>query len=238
MAVPILCYHKVGPVGSIGRFLNVEPATLASHIGFLRRRGYTFVLARDLAPANWPMRVACLTFDDCYLSAVSFGLPVLEQLGVKASWYAVSGLVGQSSTWDGAVAAPLAGWDSLRTLQKMGHEVGNHTAHHPHLGDIPAELQMEEIGACARDLAAHGIAQGSVCYPYGSFNHVTASILDRGGYGVGLALGKRLATEADDRRFLPRVIVACSDAVPLLAYKLFVRARLRRGPASLPGKVY
>lgn len=233
MPVPILCYHKVGPAASLGRFLNVEASTLESQVRFLQRRGYEFVLARDLAARMLPERAACLTFDDCYLSAVSFGLPVLEKLGVVASWYAVSGLVDQSSAWDGPIAAPLCGWESLRTLQAMGHEVGNHTAHHPHLAQLKVEAQLAEISACDAELRAQGIHPGSVCYPYGSFNELTAGLVARLGYGVGLALGKRLATDSDDRRALPRVVVGYSDAVPLLAYKLWLRGKVRRS-ASAP----
>ena len=235
MSVPILCYHKVGPAASLGRFLNVEAATLDTQIRFLQRRGYQFVLACDLAARVWPDKTACLTFDDCYLSAVSFGLPVLERLRVVASWYAVSSLVGQSSSWDGPIAAPLCGWETLRTLQSMGHEVGNHTARHPHLGQTAIEDQLSELAECDQALREQGLTPGSVCFPYGSYNEVTAGMVERLGYGVGLALGKRLAAEDDDRRCLPRVVVSYSDSVPLLAYKLFVRARLRRASPALPG---
>lgn len=238
MPLPILCYHKVGPAASLGRFLNVEATTLESHVLFLRRRGYGFVLARDLAPTAWPERAACLTFDDCYLSAVSFGLPVLEKLGVVASWYAASGLVDKTSAWDGPIAAPLCGWETLRTLQAMGHEVGNHTVHHPHLANLTLDAQLAEISACDAELRAQGIHPGSVCYPYGSYNEVTAGLVSRLGYGVGLALGKRIATQFDDRRALPRVVVGYSDAVPLLAYKLWLRSKVRRSASTpLPPKV-
>ena len=38
---------------------------------------------------------------------------------------------------------------------------------------------------------------------------IVALTVSRLGYGVGLALGKRLATEEDDRRALPRTDIAC-----------------------------
>ena len=227
MPLPILCYHKVGPAASLGRFLNIEASTLESQIAFLQRRGYGFVLAKDLASHVWPDRVVCLTFDDCYLSAVSFGLPVLEKLGVVASWYAVSGLVNQSSSWDGPIAAPLCGWETLRTLQSMGHEVGNHTSHHAHLAELTPEAQLAQLAACDTELRAQGIHPGSVCYPYGSYNQVTASMVGRLGYGVALAVDKRIAQEGDDRRALPRVVIGYSDAPPLLAYKLWLRSKVR-----------
>src|SRR4051812_17322791 len=112
----ILCYHKVGPVATEGRRLNIEPARLRSHIRFFARRGFAFLLGRELAQ-SWPERSVCFTFDDAYTSTIRNAPELLEESGARGSFYAVSDKVGGSSGWDGSLARPLASWDELLDAQ-------------------------------------------------------------------------------------------------------------------------
>lgn len=223
--LPILCYHKVGPVWEEGRRLNVEPSTLAKHVQFFYRRSYRFVQAQHLAGAL-PTKSVCFTFDDAYLSMLYDGVRVLRAYGVTASIYAVPSLVGQSSAWDKELARPLAPWDLLVEAQKAGFEIGNHTMTHADLGKLSLEQQVREIEEADDLMLAHGLSSGSVCYPYGRMNVDTVFACERAQYPVGLALGKRMATEEDDRRALPRIVIAYSDSVAKLMYKMHVRPKL------------
>lgn len=223
----ILCYHKVGPENEQGRYLNVHPRRLGQQARFFQRRGFTFVRARDLAQP-WPKRVVCLTFDDAYASTCENGLPVLSSLGVTATLFAVPGLVGDASRWDGPIARPLAGWDALREAQRMGFEIGNHSMTHPRLSQLEPEAQKAEIVAAHERLRAEGLEPGSFCYPYGSENASARQVVQESGYRVALVLGKRLATSGDPLLALPRVVVAYGDTLPLLLYKMHIRPKLRR----------
>lgn len=222
-----LCYHKVGPAEEQGRRLNVHPRRLESHVRFFQRRGCTFVAARDLADA-WPRRVACLTFDDAYVSALTDGVEVCRRCGVPATFYAVTNLVGQSSKWDGALARPLADWDLLRAAQKEGFEIGNHTVSHARLARLEMEEVRREVVEADARLRAEGIEPGSFCYPYGSLHDETLAEVAAAGYRVGMALGKRLPNGSDPLLALPRIAVAYGDALPLLLYRLYLRPALAR----------
>ncbi|GMV87163.1 MAG: polysaccharide deacetylase [Chthonomonas sp.] len=224
--LPILCYHKVGPAEVEGRFLNVEPRTLRAQIGFLKRRGLGFVLARDLE-GSWPERAVCLTFDDAYSSLHEHGVPVLLDCGVRASIYAVSGRVGQSSDWDGERARPLMAWDALRSLQDRGFEIGNHTVDHPALATLDRPAIADQIRSAHERLVAEGIGSSTLCYPYGSYSETVGQVAGEVGYRVGLALEKRLARPRDPAIALPRIVVAYSDVVPKFWYRVFVRPMLR-----------
>lgn len=224
--LPILCYHKVGPEEVEGRFLNVHPQTLRAQIGFLKRRGLRFVLARDLG-GPWPERAACLTFDDAYSSLHEHGVPVLLDCGVRASIYAVSGRVGQSSDWDGERARPLMAWDALRSLQGQGFEIGNHTVDHPALATLDRPAIADQLRLAHEHLSAEGIHPQTVCYPYGSTSPNVERVASEVGYRVGLALGKRLARADDPALGLPRIVVAYSDVVPKFWYRVFIRPLLR-----------
>lgn len=224
--LPILCYHKVGPIWEEGRRLNIEPNQLAKHVQFFFRRGFQFVQARDLGGA-FPPKSVCLTFDDAYVSALFDGVRVLRAYKATATFFAVPSLVGASSTWDKEFARPLASWDILLDAQKAGFEIGNHTLTHADLSKLDLSSQVEEIERADEFFITHGIATGSLCYPYGRMNTDTVAACELAQYSVGLALGKRLATEADDRRALPRIVLAYSDSVSKLLYKMHIRPKLR-----------
>jgi len=76
---------------------------------------------------QWPegKRVAVsLTFDDGRDSQVLRGTQLLDKYGVKATFFVVPGAVRrQHEGWKKAVAA--------------GHEIGNHSLHHPCSGNFP-----------------------------------------------------------------------------------------------------
>ncbi len=221
----ILCYHKVGPVAEEGRRLNIEPERLSAHARFFARRGFRFARACDLMDP-WSARTVCFTFDDAYASTMQSAPAILEEAGGRGSFYAVSDKVGLTSDWDGELARPLAPWSVLVEVQARGHEIGNHTCTHPHLHQLTRAQQLSEIADADRAMRERGLSPASFCYPYGSL--CPEELLTQCGYSVGLALGKRVATEGDDRQALPRIVVAYSDSIAMLLYRIHLRPRLRR----------
>lgn len=226
MILPILCYHKVGDESNEGRFLNVHPDRLRSHVRYFLRRGYRAVAARDLANAVWPNRTFCLTFDDAYVSTVANGLPVLQDLGVTASLFAVAGLVGKTSAWDGERAAPLATWEHLLEAHRLGFEIGNHTWSHPFLAELDQSGVAGEISDCQEELERRGLSPLSIAYPYGSWQPACSEAASGTGLAVGLILGKRPARPTDNRFQLPRVVLGYGDSVAKMIYKIWVRPKL------------
>ncbi|GAA4448636.1 polysaccharide deacetylase family protein [Nibrella saemangeumensis] len=85
------------------------------------------LFAQSSAPYTWPdgKRVAVsLSFDDARLSNVDVGTPLLDQYGVKATFFVVPDAVKQRlDGWKKAVAS--------------GHEIGNHSVAHPCSGNFP-----------------------------------------------------------------------------------------------------
>lgn len=220
--VPILSYHKVGPVAQFGRRLNIEPTRLESHVRFFSRRNYRFLTGRELGQ-SWPARGVVFTFDDGFAGAIEEGLPRLERHGARGTVYAVTGLVGRESKWEGESPFPLADWDSLRDAAKRGHEIGNHTVSHPRLAALSSDAQFEEIDEAERTLNREGLAGGSFCLPYGSYSAATIEALRRSQVSVCVTTRKGIAAESDDRLLLPRISVAFGDSLPLLVYRLYMR---------------
>ncbi len=80
----------------------------------------------------WPQgkqAAVSFTFDDASFSQVDSALPLLNQYGVKASFYI--------SIWSSTQR--LEGWKSAI---KMGHEIGNHTNKHPCAGSYGRDLNL------------------------------------------------------------------------------------------------
>jgi peptidoglycan/xylan/chitin deacetylase (PgdA/CDA1 family) len=217
----ILCYHKVGNAQTEGRWLNIEPRRLRTHVRFFQRRKWPVLMAKELA-GPWPDRSVCFTFDDCYRSTMQHVPRIFEDLGVRAVFYAVPSQVGATSAWDHERAAPLADWDAILAADRAGHEIGNHSWSHARLAACPLEEQIEEVQRGHSALLERGIEPKSFCYPYGALAEREAVP-----YEVGLAIGKHAALETDDRKRLPRFVVAYSDALPMLLYKIWVRPKLR-----------
>ncbi|MDZ7371637.1 MAG: polysaccharide deacetylase family protein [candidate division KSB1 bacterium] len=77
------------------------------------------------APFQWPNGARCavsLTFDDARLSQVDRGIPLLDRMGVRATFYISPDNAKQR----------LEGW---RAAVAEGHEIGNHTVTHPCTGN-------------------------------------------------------------------------------------------------------
>jgi peptidoglycan/xylan/chitin deacetylase (PgdA/CDA1 family) len=219
----ILCYHKVGTEAEEGRWLNCAPETLASHARFFKRFGWPGILPRQFM-ASRPKGI-CFTFDDAYVSAVSHAPEVLEASGYRGAFFAVPSLVGQVSSWDADMARPLATWGELLGLVGRGHEVGNHTFTHPRLADLSLDEQIRELSEAQKMLSDRGIRAETVCYPYGSFNGDTLRAMKSVGLSVGLRLAKS-PVYSESTMELNRIVVAFSDALPKLLYKIYVRPKL------------
>ncbi len=125
--------------------------------------------SRTAAEFPWPSGKRCavsLTFDDARLSQPDAGIPLLDRLGIKATFYvSPDDLARRVDGWKAAVRA--------------GHEVGNHTMTHPCTGnyafslrnaleDYTLERMAREIDDASRTIeAALGVKPDSFAYPCG-----------------------------------------------------------------------
>jgi peptidoglycan/xylan/chitin deacetylase (PgdA/CDA1 family) len=219
----ILCYHKVGDESDEGRWLNVSPETLRRHVAFFYRRNVSSFLPQDFLIRR-PSGV-CFTFDDAYVSALENASGILEEYGFRGAFYVVPSLVGKASSWDAEKARPLADWALLKSTATKGHEIGNHTFGHVHLGNLDESGQSIQILKAHEVLIHHGFDPKSLCFPYGSFNHLTVDAMAQTGYKIGLKLEKRPVGQASPTA-LPRIVVGFSDQIAHLLYKIYIRPKL------------
>ena len=130
--------------------------------GFLRKA------ARHSRSKPFAMRNAgplvSFTFDDVPASAYSSGAAILEQHGLRGTFYIAAGTLGATDKdWQ------VIEGDQVRALHEQGHEIGCHTFSHVGVDGLDARMMDEE---CRRNREAlcelcAGVEPTNFCYPFG-----------------------------------------------------------------------
>jgi peptidoglycan/xylan/chitin deacetylase (PgdA/CDA1 family) len=110
------------------------------------------------------MPMVSFTFDDIPKSAATTGARMLEDHGVRGTFYVSGGLVGAPSPHWTAIDAP-----DIVALHRRGHEIGCHTFSHSRTCDLDAASLTAEIEQNRRYLRAvdPSIKIENFAYPYG-----------------------------------------------------------------------
>ncbi len=171
----VLAYHGISAAArSDGSRLLIDPGHLRAHVSMLLGRGYEFRTAGELVP--WadegpPPRTAVLTFDDGWLDALTTVAPLLDELGVRATFYVNPGRWGAQHSDVAGEPGRLLDAGQARELHRRGMELGSHSSDH-------AVLTALDDAALAADLAQSKAAieelTGEPCvtlaYPFGIFD--------------------------------------------------------------------
>ena len=233
----VLAYHAISDLGDdpILRPYGVPPALFAAQLDELAARGWSFVDLQAVLDAlagrrALPPRALLVTFDDAYIDLLGEAAPLLRERGVPAVVFAVSGLTGDTNSWDTGIGASeqhLLDAGGLREVAAQGIEVGSHGDTHrslPRLG--PEELKAEAEGSANR-IEALGLPRPRVfAYPYGEHDAAAAAAIREAGYLAAFTVSPGLVERGADPYSLPRVQVLAGDTPR--------RLRLRLSAAGLP----
>ena len=115
-------------------------------------------------PFHLPARAAYIsfTFDDFPISALTAGGDILKRHGVRGTYYAAFGLMGQDTP-----SGRIFQREDLPRLLADGHELGCHTYAHCHSWDTPPGVFEDSVLENRRVLAqlAPGVTFKSFSYP-------------------------------------------------------------------------
>ena len=114
-----------------------------------------------------------ITFDDGLESVYSLALPELDNLGVTATVFVISDLVGK--TYDGRA---VMNGRMLNLLRSKGWEIGSHTSSHANLTELSPFNLMTELKDSKKRLEEIISAKVvSFAYPFGAYdNNVKAAV--------------------------------------------------------------
>ena len=178
-AVPVLMYHHVCPHPGL---VTVSPETFEEHMVTLARKKYHALAADEFleflqGKRTLSGRNVLITFDDGYLDNYVYAYPILQRYGLKATIFAVTGLIGDGAarTYLGAAkvlpatpdhrackAAVAEGradevvlrWSEIETMEASGAvEIHSHTHSHVHWDQLHTD-KAQRLAAVEADLIA------------------------------------------------------------------------------------
>jgi peptidoglycan/xylan/chitin deacetylase (PgdA/CDA1 family) len=175
-----------------------------------------------------PPGAVVITFDDGFAEIRSRAAPVLDKLGVPATFFVVSERVGPNATWagDGELhGRALVSWEDVQELHELGFEIGAHTRTHPNLRDLTPEQVEAEVAGSRADLAEQlGRPPHAFAYPYGKWSEAAADAARRAGFtsavtvragrncaATPLHLMRRTEIRGTDSRLRFAVALRCGD---------------------------
>lgn len=183
-----LAYHGIGDVDDATdpMRLVVSLSHLESHLRLLLRLGYRFVTAEEvLAAGRVPRGAAALTFDDGFRTWLTLGVPLLQRLGARATFYVTTGWLGGQHPLVSGVAGEILGEDEARALVEAGMELGAHTVTHPDLRTLTdAELAQELRDSRLEVENLSGRPCRTMAYPYGLYDERARRAAATTGYGL------------------------------------------------------
>lgn len=191
----ILTYHSIDPSGSV---ISIHPEVFREQMRHLAAE-HLPVLPLEEA-IRTPGAIA-ITFDDAFENVYQHAFPILQEFGLPATVYVVSGYCGRSNDWPGQPKSgipilPLMNWAQLREIARHRIELGVHTVNHPHLPTLPVSLIERELDLCLREVEQNvGVKVSSLAYPYGdSSPAVRAAAAERFSLACGTSLAPVSAT--------------------------------------------
>jgi peptidoglycan/xylan/chitin deacetylase (PgdA/CDA1 family) len=206
-------YHSVDvpPLLHGLRGLYVTPQHLARQLRELHETSSSsFTTLGEWSRQHPAGRHVALTFDDAYRNLFVKGLPVLQQVGVRALTYVVASLIGKSNQWDHAGNArhePLMDRAQLAEWIAAGHEIGSHGLTHRALTTLSLEEARREIVDSKHQLEdMFGRPIYHFCYPYGDCNEAVRDMVQEAGYETATSTVAGINTATTDAFVLRRLL--------------------------------
>jgi peptidoglycan/xylan/chitin deacetylase (PgdA/CDA1 family) len=138
----------------------------------LAKKGYLITDDYSLtnyAPQPFSRALISITFDDGWTNQYTNAFPMLQQYGLPATFYIISGeLTDQPDYMSKA---------QVVNLHNAGEEIGSHSVTHPDLTTVSAtKLQNEMKNSQTTLQAAIGVPITDFAYPYGAYNSKTIAV--------------------------------------------------------------
>ena len=215
--VPILMYHKVGPVAYSEFWVTTED--FRAQMQALKAYGYTTVTLQDVMNyragiATAPAKPIVLTFDDGYENILTDVYPILAELDLKATSFLITSRIGTDNSWDTGDNNPtinLLTWTQIEQLHATGRiDFQSHTHNHWAL-PYESDSQLSEDLLGSKQLIESHLHKSVqfLCYPYGSTDERVEQAVWEAGYFAATAVGGWYV----DKFKLPRIEIDAAVSV-------------------------
>lgn len=172
-----------------------------------------YSLAKKDTPIGFTEGMITFSFDDAWKSQYSNALPILQNAGIKGTYYILTEPV-------------IGGWieymtpTQVKDISIKGQEIGGHTITHTDLTTlINTEIDKEIIDSKTYLQNLTGKTVNTLAYPYGSFNTTVKNRTTKAGYtnarsaGTTIEYGFNTATQNkfEIKSFSPTTAVSLSS---------------------------
>jgi peptidoglycan/xylan/chitin deacetylase (PgdA/CDA1 family) len=216
--VPILMYHYIRrSPDKAGVPLSVLPEDFAAQMHYLKDHGYTTITMSDLDLAllgrkALPPKPVALTFDDGYQDFYSTAVPIMRPLGITATNYVPTMLVGRSNYMT---------WSEISELDVEGFEMAAHSQFHVDVSRVSTVRAQVEISGSKADLEQHlGHPIFDWAYPYGGYSYATVQQVSQAGYSSAVTTRPGAWHDALQMPLLTRVRVGGGETLDRFARSL------------------
>jgi peptidoglycan/xylan/chitin deacetylase (PgdA/CDA1 family) len=189
--LPVMTYHRISLATT--NDMTVTPELFHRHMQFLADNNYNPITMDQWCDAvlngeELPDKPVMITFDDAWETQYKNAVPVLNEFGFKATFYAYTAVVGNRTTMT---------YNQLSNLVQQGHNVGCHSATHSNLTKpfksedaekFRARLIRETVNAKKTIEKNIGSPVKHFCYPYGYYNTNLIAILKNAGFVSGVTV--------------------------------------------------
>jgi peptidoglycan/xylan/chitin deacetylase (PgdA/CDA1 family) len=215
--VPILLYHRFGPVVADG--MTITTPVFESHLRYLRENGYTVIPLRQLV--DWylkkgpppPAKSVVIVEDDAHKTVYTDMLPLAKKYHVPVTVFIYPSAISN--------AKYALTWDQLRELKKSGlFDFQSHTYWHPNFKKDrkkmkPAEFEksvtMQLTKSKARIEKELGGKVEMLAWPFGIYDDYLLKKAAQAGYVTTFTIERRHATPAENVMKLPRYLLINAD---------------------------
>ena len=187
--VPILCYHRFGPVATK---MTITPQAFAQQLEHLAKNGWRVIPLAELrgfldARKPLPPRTVVITMDDGYESVHRHAFPLLKKHGFPATLFVYTDFIG---------APDALSWSQLQEMQRSGLvDVQSHSKSHRNLiersaaeTDARYRLAIDAEMRVPRELLARrieGTTVQHIAWPFGDANATVLEAAARNGFELG-----------------------------------------------------
>ena len=191
--LPILLYHNIASSYPIeDEQLHITPERFREHMTALKASGFTPISFREyydyrVNASPLPDKPIIISFDDGYITNYEYAYPILKELNMKATFFAVT----KSSFYPTAFPIPHYDWEMAREMQNSGLiDIESHSYTHPKHTDLTPEKTEQEARLSYYAIRTF-LQKGPLVYSYpnGAFSEQTKQAVRKAGYQMQVKVG-------------------------------------------------